>query len=151
MSFPIAFQNLSRILRNPHAVALRPAEAAALLTALGSAGGLAKDGSVYNIHHLPTEMGFSIACPNLPSQNPHPVTVHLAECAALLMALSSMARLVEDVPNLPSRNLHPVAVHSAEDVALLTALGSAVRLAEDDCLLAPGSADDIRLSMKMDY
>jgi hypothetical protein len=122
--------------------------------ALGSTARLAEDdcplapGSVNDIR-LPTKMGFSIACPNLLSRNPHPVTLHLAKCAALLMALGSTARLVGDVPNLPFRNPHAVTVQSAEGAALLTALGLTARLAEDGCLLAPGSADDISLPTEM--
>jgi hypothetical protein len=85
-------------------------------------------------------MGFSIAFPNLSiiSRNPHAVALRSAEGAALLTALGSTARLVEDVPNLPSRNPHPVTLHSAEGAALLMPKAA---LAEDGYLLAPGSVE----------
>ena len=177
MGYSLAFPNLPS--KNPHSVTLHLAEGVALLTALGSAVRVAKDdcrlapGSADDIR-LSMKMGYSLAFPNLPSRNPHSVTLHLAEGVALLTAQGSAVRLAEDgcllapgsaddtrlsmemgyslaFPNLPSRNPHSVTLHLAEGVAPLTALGSAVRVAKDDCRLAPGSADDIRLSMKMGY
>ena len=135
---------------------LHSAKGAALLMSLGSTARLADGGRLLSLgsaDNIPllTETEFSIACPNLSSRDPHPVTVHLADYAILLMTLGSAARLVEDVPNLPSKNPQPMTVQAAGGAALLTVLGSTARLADPGCLLFPGSADDIPLSIETEF
>ena len=111
---------------------------------LAVGGYLLSTGSVDNIP-LSTRirMGFSIACPNQPPMDHYPVTVHLTECAALLVAQGSATRLVENVPNLLSMNLQSMTVEAVGGAALSTVLDSMARLADGGRLLAPDSVDDL--------
>ena len=104
---------------------------------------ISKGGSVLSLaDDLLLKVGFSVAFPNLEGDclSVDDLNPGSADGFHRNMGFSIA------FPNLSSSNPRSVTLHSAEGGALLTNLGSTARLAVGGRLLAPESADDIRLS-----